>query len=124
MNLHSFCFGTPGSIVHELGHVLGLWHEHIRPDRDDFIEVIWDNIYPEKRQLFNVQSPVETQSFKQMYDYYSIMHYPLDAFSRNNGYTLKPKMNVTGEIGYQKRLIPSDSDYLQLRYLYGCQPCK
>jgi len=31
------CLGT--SWVHEIGHVLGLDHEHQRPDRDDYIEV-------------------------------------------------------------------------------------
>ena len=39
-----FCAGTR-TPLHELLHSLGFWHEHQRPDRDEYIKMNWTNIW-------------------------------------------------------------------------------
>lgn len=40
----NICFQVIGHAIHEMMHSLGVYHEHMRPDRDEYISIIWDNI--------------------------------------------------------------------------------
>ena len=35
-----------GTVIHELGHALGMAHEQSRPDRDQHVRVNYDNVVP------------------------------------------------------------------------------
>lgn len=41
------------TLIHELLHVLGLYHMHTAPDRDNYITVNFDNIQPAAKGNFN-----------------------------------------------------------------------
>lgn len=87
VNLGEGC-GIHGAI-HEFGHALGFSHEHTRTDRDNYVQILWNNMDP--NMAYNFQFIDTNQGNNHgSYDYYSIMHYPTHGFSVNGGATLWP----------------------------------
>ncbi|KAH8409659.1 hypothetical protein KR222_001294, partial [Zaprionus bogoriensis] len=80
------CVQRRGTIVHELNHVLGFLHEQNRAERDDYVEIQYQNISPNREKNFIKVN--DTLSFGMPYDYGSIMHYSARAFTVNGNYTL------------------------------------
>ncbi|XP_048400716.1 dorsal-ventral patterning tolloid-like protein 1 isoform X2 [Stegostoma tigrinum] len=114
-----------GIVVHELGHVIGFWHEHTRPDRDDHVTIIRENIQPGQEYNFLKMEPGEVNSLGEAYDFNSIMHYARNTFSRGMFLdTILPGRDENGirpAIGQRARL--SKGDIAQARKLYRCPAC-
>ncbi|XP_047426669.1 bone morphogenetic protein 1-like isoform X2 [Mugil cephalus] len=114
-----------GIVVHELGHVIGFWHEHTRPDRDEHVSIIRDNIQPGQEYNFLKMEPGEVDSLGEAYDFGSIMHYARNTFSRGIFLdTILPRYDVNGgrpSIGQRTKL--SKGDIAQARKLYKCAKC-
>ncbi|XP_064597937.1 zinc metalloproteinase nas-36-like [Liolophura sinensis] len=78
--------------IHEIGHAIGLRHEHQRPDRDNFITINYTNIMPSYRRWFTKYSRFAVNTYNVKYDHWSIMHYGLRAFSKDRkSQTIKAK---------------------------------
>ncbi len=77
---------SQGSIAHEISHAAGLWHEHSRADRDNFITVNWANITAGKEH--NINKHVVDGTDIGTYDYGSIMHYGTHGFSKNGSWSV------------------------------------
>jgi astacin len=57
------------TIIHELMHSLGFWHEHSRSDREDHINIKWENILPGMDSQFEVVSAAIQDTMEEPYDY-------------------------------------------------------
>ena len=74
---------TIGTILHEMGHVIGLWHEQSRPDAATYITISYDNVI--KGSWSNFQVITDDAQILSDYDYASVMQYIPYAFTRNGG---------------------------------------
>lgn len=104
-------------ILHELGHVVGFWHEQNRPDRDKFVNIVWDNIISKYTFAFHKYSTHKIDSLGVMYDYKSVMHYGNKAFSKNRKITIVALDGKTKNFGNDHL---SALDILQSNRLYKC----
>ena len=113
------------TIIHEMCHSLAVWHEQSRPDRDNYLKILTNNIEKGKEHDFFKRTPFEVDSQGVSYDYASVMHYRLDSFNtRDPLHTLE----VTNQQEYERQGSPdlgrvptmSKSDVTQINRLYNC----
>ena len=81
------------TVVHEFIHAFGFHHEQVRPDRDNYVEIIYENIPEVYYSQFNVFTGSLT--FGVDYDGQSVMHYrskDFSSYSYGNGNTIESKV--------------------------------
>ncbi|XP_049300062.1 seminal metalloprotease 1-like [Anopheles funestus] len=110
------CFRI-GTVVHEFLHALGFYHQQSASDRDEFVDIIWENIEAGTENNFNIYGSNVVTDFNVRYDYGSVMHYGATAFSVNGQRTIIPK-DPNATIG--QRLGMSERDISKLNWMYGC----
>lgn len=117
-----------GTIAHELGHQVGLWHEQSRYDRDEYIRVLEENIKPDDVENFEKRSVEEVNVQGLPYDYTSIMHYSSKAFSKNGKDTIevvnKKAFYDEGSPTIGQRDHISNGDAEVVNKLYECPPAE
>jgi len=69
-----------GTILHEIGHAIGMEHEHARPDRDLYVKINMSNIDGDWDYAFDVEENID--SLGTPYDLQSMMHYSSTAFAK------------------------------------------
>ncbi|KAM8857123.1 uncharacterized protein ACB058_008903 [Synchiropus picturatus] len=106
-----------GVISHELMHTLGFVHEQSRLDRDNYVTVLWPNIWRDRIRNFE---KFKTNTLDLPYDYGSIMHFGMYAYSEDGEPTIVPKNNKNVKLGQATTLSPVDK--MKINKLYNCAP--
>ena len=85
-------------LIHELGHVIGLFHEQNRRDRGDKIQLIEDNVLPDYVAQFKRSISLREDKARDFgtFDWKSIMLYPPRAFTKDGKPTLR-KLEPPGD---------------------------
>ena len=79
--------------MHEFIHAIGFLHEQARTDRDDYVEVLYENVkYGKNNSNFKIAEGSNT--FGTPYDGFSIMHYGRKDFSINEKDTIRSIVNI------------------------------
>ncbi|XP_049337244.1 meprin A subunit beta isoform X2 [Astyanax mexicanus] len=107
------------TVEHEFLHALGFWHEQSRGDRDDYVNIIWDQIQSGKEHNFNSYDDSVSSALGVPYDYGSVMHYSKNSFNKGSEPTIVTRipefMDMIGQ-----RMEFSSSDVFKLNRLYNC----
>ena len=111
---------SEGTIQHEFLHALGFKHEQTRADRDDHINVFFENILPDFASNYAKIEINEWEDVGSPYDFTSVMHYGSDFFitqeASDAGLFTMTKLN--GEPIVSQRNGATSIDLHQLTYAY------
>lgn len=107
-----------GAVIHEMGHVVGLWHEQERFERNRSLTVLYENISKAYADQYDIGDYAQPKTGP--YDFGSIMQYSAGGFSRDG---VSPTMETVPAgipLGQRVGLSAADVDYVQR--FYGAPP--
>ncbi|KAK7505535.1 hypothetical protein BaRGS_00003280 [Batillaria attramentaria] len=108
-----------GSVAHELGHVLGFYHEQSRPDRDEHVTILRDNIRKGRQHNFLKYSANEITT-SEPYDIGSVMHYGPTYFSKDGSSLTIDTADESFRAVMGQRNAPSFVDVKTANDMYRC----
>ena len=114
INLSAAC--DAGNVAHEIGHIVGLDHEQNRLDRDSYVSINLSKVSSGMEVNFQIDNSFQNYNF---YDFASLMHYSLYAFSVDGSMTIIPKVTVPAGVTVGQRQGLTIGDINSVRLMYG-----
>ncbi|KRZ91909.1 Signal peptidase complex catalytic subunit SEC11C [Trichinella sp. T8] len=116
---------SEGIVSHQIGHALGLLHEHSRPDRDEHIIVNYEQTVSEHRDVISRLSSRVFEHFRSMYDPGSVMHMPptVKTLMTNADELTILAMDPNYQSTFGQRISPSFLDYKLINMMYCNNKC-
>lgn len=110
-------YGDYGVIIHEICHAVGMLHEQSRPDRDDYVNIDWNNLTSSGKKQFDKQTT--NYHYRGNYDYNSVMGYGSKTTSLSIVIDKSKPMYTKkdGSLIYQGSTV-SNLDRMWINYLY------
>lgn len=105
--------GDTGTIIHEMGHTIGLEHEVTRSNRNFYVNIRYQNM---DKNAYGQYDQDLSQVDVLPYDYGSIMHYGVDGFMRNDSNTID---TIPAGIVLSNSTGLSAGDIEAIRTVYG-----
>nr|XP_042904994.1 astacin-like metalloprotease toxin 5 [Parasteatoda tepidariorum] len=109
-----------GTILHELLHAIGFFHEHQRNDRDDYVEIHLENVDEGDKSNFIKVTPTWGILYDK-FDYKSIMVYESTAWSNNGEKTIVPLQEGIVLKSASTKTKLAKSDIRRINKMYHCQ---
>lgn len=112
------CMVRTGTVIHEILHSIGFFHEQNRYDRDDHVKVNYGYVQTGREINFDKVSEDEITTFGVAYDTDSVLHYSPYAFSMTNQMTIESLFGESYNDRMGQRIKLSDGDIAKVKEMY------
>jgi hypothetical protein len=93
VNFCDSCLENRVYILQQFTYIMGFNNMQKDPNRDEWVNIHWDNIAPDSMKMFHKKKPCEVTNFRLPYDYHSVMQ-----IYANQGVKKKGQISMSAKV--------------------------